>query len=53
VRVKQKDFTCDKCKGVFDEICQFTPYGNPKRKEQFIKKKKYCEKCFEIIEKNL
>lgn len=49
----RKEFTCSMCKKEFDEICSFTPYGNPKRVEEYQKNKNYCNSCFEIKEKEI
>jgi len=46
----KEDMKCDKCKKFFEEIWSFTQYGNDKRSEEHKKGRKYCEKCFKIVE---
>jgi hypothetical protein len=49
----KKEFTCNTCKGEFDEIHSFTQYGGSKRKQEYLKSTSYCEKCFEIKQKQI
>ena len=49
-QIEKEEFTCDKCKKQFDEICSFTQYGNEARKNEYLKGSKYCEECFKIVE---
>jgi len=42
-----KEFTCSTCKKELEEVCLFGEYGTEKRKTEALKKKSYCEPCFD------